>query len=306
MCPDQSPTAIQTTRFRQSHLQVRRGQTPRDHRPCEPNRPHRQQVFRCGQNGEKSLCQRRSLLSSHSGLTESTLTRVRGVTLPIQIAPSVLPADFSKFGEEIAALDEAGVDIIQFDVMDGQFVPNLTFGPDVIASVRKYTSKPFEAHLMVQTPDVMAQRYVEAGCQRLIVHAEACTHLHRTLENIRSLGATAAVALNPHTPANTVEHVLDLVDMVLVMTVNPGFGGQSYISTMEPKIREVRDMISARGLGDAVHLEVDGGISPTTIAGAARAGANVLIAGSALYRDPQGLAHAVTELRALATAAFTA
>ena len=225
--------------------------------------------------------------------------------MPIQIAPSVLPADFSRFGEEVRALDEAGCDIIQFDVMDGQFVPNLTFGPDVIASVRKYSNKPFEAHLMVNTPDVMAQRYVDAGCQRLIVHAEACTHLHRTLENIRNLGATAAVALNPHTPASTVENVLDLVDMVLVMTVNPGFGGQSYIKSMEPKIRQVRDMITARGLGDSVHLEVDGGIGPSTIAGAAAAGANVLIAGSALYRDPQGLAHAVDELRALATAAFT-
>lgn len=227
------------------------------------------------------------------------------MTLPIHIAPSVLPADFSKFGEEIHALDEAGVDIIQFDVMDGQFVPNLTFGPDVIAAVRPYTTKPFEAHLMVLTPDVMAQRYIEAGCQRLIVHAEACTHLHRTLENIRSMGATAAVALNPHTPASTIENILDLVDMVLVMTVNPGFGGQSYIKTMEPKIRQVRSMITERGLGDSVLLEVDGGISPTTIAGAAQAGANVLIAGSALYRDPQGLKHAVDELRALATAAFT-
>lgn len=227
------------------------------------------------------------------------------MTLPVLIAPSVLPADFSKFGEEIHALDEAGVDIIQFDVMDGQFVPNLTFGPDVIASVRSYTQKPFEAHLMVYTPDVMAKRYVEAGCNRLIVHAEACTHLHRTLENIRSLGATAAVALNPHTPASTVENVLDLVDMVLVMTVNPGFGGQSYISSMEPKIREVRNMIASRGLNDSVHLEVDGGISPATIAGAAQAGANVLIAGSALYKDPKGLQHAVTELRGLATAAFS-
>jgi ribulose-phosphate 3-epimerase len=157
---------------------------------------------------------------------------------------------------------------------------------------------------MVYTPDVMAQRYIEAGCQRLIVHAEACTHLHRTLENIRTMGATAAVALNPHTPASTVENILDLVDMILVMTVNPGFGGQRYIKTMEPKIRQVRDMIAARGLSDTVHLEVDGGISPTTIAGAAKAGANVLIAGSALYKDPQGLGHAVTELRALATATF--
>jgi ribulose-phosphate 3-epimerase len=216
----------------------------------------------------------------------------------------VLPANFSKFGEEIRELDEAGVDIIQFDVMDGQFVPNLTFGPDVIASVRPFTKKPFEAHLMVLTPDVMAARYVEAGCQRLIVHAEACTHLHRTLENIRALGATAAVALNPHTPASTVEHVLDLVDMILVMTVNPGFGGQSYIATMEPKIRQVRSMINERGLADSVHLEVDGGISPQTIAGAASAGANVLIAGSALYRDPKGLAHAVTQLRQIATDSF--
>jgi len=206
----------------------------------------------------------------------------------------------------VRALEDAGVDLIQWDVMDGQFVPNLTFGPDVIAAARKHTSLPFEAHLMVLTPDVMAARYVEAGCSRLIVHAEACTHLHRTCENIRSMGATAAVALNPHTPASTVEHVLDLIDMVLVMTVNPGFGGQAYIQTMEPKIREVRDMITARGLGDAVNVEVDGGIGPSTIAGAAAAGANVLIAGSALYRDPKGLAHAVTDLRARAEAAFSA
>ncbi len=234
------------------------------------------------------------------------LDRVNRVTPPIQISPSVLPADFSKLGDEVRALEEAGVDLIQWDVMDGQFVPNLTFGPDVIASARKHTSLPFEAHLMVLTPDVMAARYVEAGCSRLIVHAEACTHLHRTCENIRSMGATAAVALNPHTPASVVEHVLDLIDMVLVMTVNPGFGGQAYIQTMEPKIREVRDMITARGLGDKVNVEVDGGIGPSTIAGAAAAGANVLIAGSALYRDPEGLKHAVDDLRARATAAFSA
>jgi ribulose-phosphate 3-epimerase len=231
---------------------------------------------------------------------------VNRVTLPIQISPSVLPADFSKLGDEVRALEDAGVDLIQWDVMDGQFVPNLTFGPDVIASARKHTSLPFEAHLMVLTPDVMAARYVEAGCSRLIVHAEACTHLHRTCENIRLMGATAAVALNPHTPASVVEHVLDLIDMVLVMTVNPGFGGQAYIQTMEPKIREVRDMITARGLGDKVNVEVDGGIGPSTIAGAAAAGANVLIAGSALYRDPEGLKHAVDDLRARATAAFSA
>lgn len=222
----------------------------------------------------------------------------------IEIAPSVLPVDFSKLGEEVAALEAAGVDRIQWDVMDGQFVPNLTFGPSVIASARRHTSLPFEAHLMVYTPDVMAAEYVAAGCSRLIVHAEACTHLHRTLANIASLGATASVALNPATPASAIAHVLDLVDMVLVMTVNPGFGGQAYIGTMEPKIREVRDMIERAGLGDRVDLEVDGGIGPATIAGAAAAGANILVAGSALFRDPEGLSHAVSDLRATATAAF--
>ena len=228
------------------------------------------------------------------------------MTLPIQIAPSVLPADFAELGKAVRDLESAGVDLIQWDVMDGQFVPNLTFGPDVIAAARKHCSVPFEAHLMVLTPDVMAEQYVKAGCSRLIVHAEACTHLHRTLANIRNMGATAGVALNPATPASAIEHVLDLVDMVLVMTVNPGFGGQSYISTMEPKIREVPNMIEAAGLGDAVHLEVDGGISATTVAGAASAGANVLIAGSALFKHPGGLEAAVTEIRANATAAFRA
>ena len=223
---------------------------------------------------------------------------------PVQIAPSVLPADFSKLGEAIVALDAAGVDLIQWDVMDGQFVPNLTFGPDVIAATRHLTNKPFEAHLMVLTPDAMAERYVEAGCQRLIVHAEACEHLHRTLGNIRELGANAAVALNPSTPPDEVAHVLELVDLVLVMTVNPGFGGQSYISTMEPKIRAVRGMISRAGLDDTVDLEVDGGISAATVAGAAAAGANVLVAGSALFKDKAGLGHAVGEIRALATSAF--
>ena len=221
---------------------------------------------------------------------------------PIQIAPSVLPVDFSKLGEAVVALDSAGVDLIQWDVMDGQFVPNLTFGPDVIASTRALTKLPYEAHLMVLTPDVMAKRYVEAGCQRLIVHAEACTHLHRTLGNIRELGATAAVALNPSTPPSEVANVLDLVDLVLVMTVNPGFGGQSYISTMEPKIAEVRRMVNEAGLEESVDVEVDGGISASTIQGAARAGANVLIAGSALFKHKGGLGAAVQELRTLANA----
>jgi ribulose-phosphate 3-epimerase len=222
---------------------------------------------------------------------------------PIQIAPSVLPADFARLGEEVAALEKAGVDLVQWDVMDGQFVPNLTFGPDVIAAARSWADIPFEAHLMVLTPDVLAPRYVEAGCRRLIVHAEACPHLHRTLGAIRELGATAGVALNPATPPSAVAHVLDLVELVLVMTVNPGWGGQQYIATMEPKIAEVRRMVDAAGLADAVDVEVDGGIGPSTVAAAAAAGANVLVAGSALYKDPARLEHAVRDLRERAAAA---
>jgi ribulose-phosphate 3-epimerase len=219
---------------------------------------------------------------------------------PIEIAPSVLPADFSRLGDEVVALAKAGVDRIQWDVMDGRFVPNLTFGPDVIAACRPHVTLPFEAHLMVDDPDALMHRYVDAGCELLIVHAEATRHLHRSLGRVRELGARAGVALNPATPADVVANVLDLCSMVLVMTVNPGFGGQDYIATMEPKITQIGHMITDGGCD--CDLEVDGGISPTTVQGAARAGANVLVAGSALYRDPRGLEHAVTELRDLATA----
>jgi ribulose-phosphate 3-epimerase len=228
------------------------------------------------------------------------MTDYPGSDRPIEIAPSVLPADFARLGEEVAALQAAGVDRIQWDVMDGRFVPNLTFGPDVIAACRPHASVMFEAHLMVEEPDELAGRYVEAGCELLIVHAEACRHLHRTLGRIQELGARAAVALNPSTPASEVQHVLDLVDLVLVMTVNPGFGGQAYIATMEPKVAEIRRLVLEGG--HDVDVEVDGGIGPSTIQAAAAAGANVLVAGSALYRDPEGLAHAVAELRDLAEA----
>jgi ribulose-phosphate 3-epimerase len=223
------------------------------------------------------------------------------VARPISIAPSVLPADFARLGEECLALEKAGVDRIQWDVMDGHFVPNLTFGPDVIAAIRPHVSVPFEAHLMVERPDDLLPRYVKAGCDIVIVHQEACTHLHRTLAAIRELGAAPAVALNPATPAVTVLHVLDLIDLVLVMTVNPGFGGQAYIPTMEAKITELAEARERFGLD--FDIEVDGGIGPATVAGAARAGANVLVAGSALFRDEQGLDHAVRDLRARAEAA---
>jgi ribulose-phosphate 3-epimerase len=219
----------------------------------------------------------------------------------IEIVPSVLPADFSRLGEEVAALDEAGVDRIQWDVMDGVFVPNLTVGPDVIAACRPHARVPFEAHLMVVEPERLMHRYVEAGCGVLIIHAESTRHLHSTLAAVGDLGARAAVALSPATPVSAVRHVLDLVDMVLVMTVNPGFGGQAYLASMEPKIRELRAAIRDDGLD--VDIEVDGGIAPGTVAGAASAGANVLVAGSALYRDPEGLGHAVADLRARALAA---
>jgi ribulose-phosphate 3-epimerase len=219
----------------------------------------------------------------------------------VEIVPSVLPADFAHLGDACIALEKAGVDRIQWDVMDGTFVPNLTFGADVVAAARPHVTVPFEAHLMVHEPTWILDTMVEAGCRLLIVHAEACTHLHRTLGRIRDLGASAAVALNPATPVDAVANVLDLVEMVLVMTVNPGFGGQSYIPTMEPKIAEVRALVVDRGLD--VDIEVDGGIGPSTIGGAAAAGANVLVAGSALFRDPSGLEHATSELRALAVAA---
>jgi ribulose-phosphate 3-epimerase len=217
---------------------------------------------------------------------------------PIAIVPSVLPADFARLGDEVIALEKAGADRIQWDVMDGRFVPNLTMGPDIVAACRSHVSLPFEAHLMIEQPDDILERFVEAGCGIVIVHAEACRHLHRTLGHIRDAGAEAAVALNPATPADAVAHVLDLVAMVLVMTVNPGFGGQQYIATMEPKVAEVRGFIATAGLD--VDVEVDGGISPSTAPGAVAAGANVLVAGSALFRDPEGLEHAVTALRAAA------
>ena len=213
----------------------------------------------------------------------------------VLVVPSVLPSDFACLGEEVAALEAAGVDRIQWDVMDGHFVPNLTFGPDVIAACRDHASVPFEAHLMVSDPDALLSRYVDAGCEWVIVHAEAPIHLHRSLDAVAEAGAKAAVALNPATPAAAVAHVLDLVDLVLVMTVNPGFGGQDYLASMEPKITEIRRMIDDSGRD--IDLEVDGGISAKTAGAAAAAGARVLVAGSSLYKHEGGLKEAVASIR---------
>ena len=218
---------------------------------------------------------------------------------PIAVAPSVLPVDFSRLGDECIALEKAGVDLIHWDVMDGVFVPNLTFGPDVIASTRHLVDLEFEVHLMVVDPDRLIDRYVDAGCSTVLVHAEACDHLHRTLSHIADLGATPGVALNPHTPAEVIRHVRDLLGVVLVMTVNPGFGGQSYISAMEPKVAEVASMLD----GYDCALEVDGGIGPSTVADVVAAGADRLVSGSALFGDPEGLEHAVADLRGRAEAA---
>ena len=197
------------------------------------------------------------------------------------------------------ALEKAGVDLIHWDVMDGVFVPNLTFGPDVIASTRPLVDLEFEAHLMVVEPDRLVERYVEAGCSTVLVHVEACDHLHRTLAHIADLGATPGVALNPHTPAEVIRNVRDLVGVVLVMTVNPGFGGQSYIESMESKVTEVASLLD----GYNCAVEVDGGIGPTTVTAVVAAGADRLVSGSALFRDDEGLEHAVADLRARAVAA---
>ena len=212
------------------------------------------------------------------------------------IVPSVLNADPGRLFDEVARLDAAGVDAIQWDVMDGHFVPNLTFGPEFIKACRGATAVPYEAHLMIEEPERWIDQYVDAGCETVIVHPEVSVHLHRTLQEIRRLGAKAGVALNPHTPLEAIRHVMGSIDHLLVMTVNPGFGGQAYIAEMEPKIAEARKMIDATGRD--IPLEVDGGISPSTIGAAAAAGADTFVVGSALFRHPDGIAACVAECRA--------
>lgn len=217
----------------------------------------------------------------------------------IRIAPSILAADFSALRDELASIEAAGADWVHVDVMDGRFVPNITIGPFVVEAVRRCTSLPLDVHLMIVEPERYVADFVRAGASTLGVHVETCPHLHRSVAQIREAGARAAVVLNPATPASSVEPVLGDVDQVLVMTVNPGFGGQKFIESTLPKIETLRRWIDERGL--SVALEVDGGIAPKTIGRARRAGADVFVAGSAIFGQPD-YAAAIAALREAARA----
>ncbi|MCH9009183.1 MAG: ribulose-phosphate 3-epimerase [Chloroflexi bacterium] len=213
----------------------------------------------------------------------------------IKIAPSILSADFSNLGEQVAEAAKGGADMVHIDVMDGQFVPAITLGPQMVDALRPWTDIPFDLHLMISEPGRFVADFASAGADVITVHAEACTHLHRTVHQIKELGKKAGVAINPGTPISAIEDILPDLDQVLVMTVNPGFGGQSFISSMTKKIERMRGVLDDSDV--KIDLEVDGGINLGTAKTAADAGANILVAGSAVYNDTTSVAEAIARLR---------
>ena len=217
----------------------------------------------------------------------------------IKIAPSILSADFGRLGEQVAEAERGGADAIHIDVMDGNFVPNITMGPMIVDAIRSWTTLPFDLHMMIEAPERYVADFAEAGADIITVHAEACRHLHRTVHLIRELGKKPSVAISPATPVSAIEEVIADLDQALVMTVNPGFGGQAFIPSMLPKITRVRAMIDERGL--STDLEVDGGVSASTAASVVQAGANVLVAGSAVYNDRMSVSEGIAAIRGCAS-----
>ena len=213
----------------------------------------------------------------------------------LKIAPSILSADFARLGDQIREAEAGGADYIHVDVMDGHFVPNISIGPLIVRAIRPVTRLPLDVHLMIESPDRFLEDFAAAGADLITVHQEACVHLHRTIEQIRSLGKRAGVSINPATPAGVLDEILPYVDLVLVMTVNPGFGGQSFIESMPAKIRDLHQRLTA--LGSAAELEVDGGVNYQTAPTIVAAGANVLVAGSSVFGAKEGIAKAIAEIR---------